>query len=116
MKIYDVEARHPLEHTDGRVGDLFMMHMNQMTAENLHSKSDIAIELAWRDYQLEKIKADIGSLFHGLEGCTNHGCIVAKKPKNSLGTNGFCSCLADFGRTELTIVAGRLSAIINKLD
>ena len=37
--------------------DLMGDHMLAMTTEDLHSKGDIARELAWRDYQLKKLQA-----------------------------------------------------------
>ena len=37
-------------------GDLYSKHIMAMTAEGLHSKSDIAAELAWRDSVIEGLK------------------------------------------------------------
>lgn len=55
MSHYDAEGRHPLEHDD-RLSDHYMNHVMAMTKEKLHSKSDIAIELAWRDWEIEKLR------------------------------------------------------------
>lgn len=41
---------------DDRYCALFAKHMHQMTVEGLHSKAEIAIELAWRDLQLERLR------------------------------------------------------------
>ena len=37
-------------------------HVCAMTAEQLHSKSDIAAELAWRDDQIAELKAKLDFL------------------------------------------------------
>jgi len=36
--------------------DSYMKHISAMTTEDLHSKSAIAAELAYRDVQIEKLK------------------------------------------------------------
>ena len=36
------------------IGKHYARHVLAMTAEDLHSKADIAAELAWRDYQIEQ--------------------------------------------------------------
>ena len=45
----------------------FSQHMNAMTAEDLHSKGDIAIELAWRDKQIDKLDKIINGLLASLD-------------------------------------------------
>lgn len=42
--------------------DLMSDHMSAMTTEDLHSKGDIARELAWRDYKIAKLKAVVEAL------------------------------------------------------
>lgn len=37
----------------------FSAHMDAMTSEGLHSKFDIAKELAWRDMEIERLRAEI---------------------------------------------------------
>ena len=49
-KLYDEERD-----TDG-YDNLVMKHMSAMTTESLHSKSAIAVELAYRDMQIEQFK------------------------------------------------------------
>ena len=51
-------------------------------------------------------------LFYDFNGCTNHNCIVTKRV--GMGTNGSCSCLSDLSRTQIQIMKGRLSTIIDK--
>lgn len=50
-KLYDQERD-----TDGYENTV-MKHMLAMTAEGLHSKAAIAVELAYRDHELQKLKA-----------------------------------------------------------
>lgn len=54
-------------------------------------------------------------LFRGWDGCSNHGCIVTG-PKSGTGTNGMCKCLVDATRSQLQMLQGRLSAVINAQD
>lgn len=67
-KQYDTEVRfdemlkigHPvLSHYD--------KHVFAMTRENLDSKSDIAAELGWRDWQIEKLQARIKVLEEAMQ-------------------------------------------------
>ncbi len=36
------------------LGDLYIRHVEAMTAEGLHAKSDIAAQLAWRDAEIAR--------------------------------------------------------------
>lgn len=52
----------------------FGEHVSAMTREKLHSKSDIAAELAWRDDQIAKANERVKELSEALEwslGCHN---------------------------------------------
>jgi len=40
-------------------GDHYYKHINHMTREDLHSKSDIACELAYRDIRIEELEAKL---------------------------------------------------------
>lgn len=40
-------------------GNYYCRHVSAMTTENLHSKSDIAAELAWRDNQIDELKEQL---------------------------------------------------------
>lgn len=50
-------------------------------------------------------------LFHGMLGCSNHGCII-EDPVGA-GTNGPCNCLKKLSRAQLDILKSRLSLIID---
>jgi len=39
-------------------GNYYCRHVSAMTKEALHSKSDIAAELGWRDMQIDQLKAE----------------------------------------------------------
>lgn len=51
-------------------GGYYSRHIQAMTREGLHSKSDIAAELAWRDQQIDQLKADLHKHHNYQE---NHG-------------------------------------------
>ncbi|MGP2517152.1 hypothetical protein [Yersinia sp. 2545 StPb PI] len=55
IKQYDTEVR--LEAVMGT--NHYGVHIHAMTAEDLHSKSDIAVELAWRDLRIEQLIAQL---------------------------------------------------------
>ena len=42
-----------------RIGNHYCRHVYAMTAEKLHSKSDIAAELAWRDAEIKQLREAI---------------------------------------------------------
>ena len=42
-----------------KAGGYYCRHVSAMTGEGLHSKSDIAAELAWRDMEIDRLKAII---------------------------------------------------------
>ena len=46
----------------GQDSDFFMTHMMAMTTEKLHSKGDIAAELAYRDQRIIKLEAELAAL------------------------------------------------------
>jgi hypothetical protein len=39
------------------LGHYYLQHLSAMTGEQLHAKSDIAAELAWRDQQIDNLRA-----------------------------------------------------------
>lgn len=45
-----------------KAGDYYLRHIIAMTTENLHDKSAIAAELAWRDYQNAELRKEVGRL------------------------------------------------------
>ena len=49
-------------------------------------------------------------LFSGINGCSDHGCVVLGK-QNGMGTNGGCRCIVNMGRGELQILQSRITAI-----
>lgn len=49
-------AKRDIEALD-EAGSYFFLHMSAMTSEKLHSKSDIAAELAYRDKVIDELKA-----------------------------------------------------------
>jgi hypothetical protein len=39
------------------LGDYYLRHVDAMTGEGLHAKSDIAAQLAWRDREIDRLRA-----------------------------------------------------------
>lgn len=70
-------------------GNLFNKHLSAMTAEGLFKKSDIAAELAWRDYLIQKLTDENRRLSEDL-----------KEIKQRLGQLHLLSKLADGGFIE----------------
>lgn len=56
-----------------RLGDYYFKHLSAMTGEDLHSKSAIAAELGWRDFQIDTLKAQ-------LKGRRLDGSLIASIP------------------------------------
>ena len=48
-------------------GDHYSRHTSAMTGEGLHSKSDIAAELAHRDIEIERLQARVSELYSALD-------------------------------------------------
>jgi hypothetical protein len=61
----DIYRQYPNE-LDVIYSDEYAQHIDRMTRENLRSKSDIAIELAWRDIQLAELRKDLKRLREAL--------------------------------------------------
>ena len=59
-KLYD--DRDPTEQ-----GDWFIRHMHHLTTENLHSKAEIAEELAHRDIEIERLRSELASCIDALD-------------------------------------------------
>jgi len=51
----------------GKDGGLYYAHVSAMTTESLHSKSDIAAELAYRDYLINTLKAQLCEMKYDLD-------------------------------------------------
>ena len=50
----------------------FSRHMMTMTAEGLHHKGDIAMQLAWRDQQIETLTSEIARIHAAIGGRAPH--------------------------------------------
>jgi|2_EtaG_2_1085320.scaffolds.fasta_scaffold373771_2 hypothetical protein len=40
-------------------GNYYSRHVQSMTSEGLHCKSDIAAELGWRDYKIDRLNREL---------------------------------------------------------
>ncbi|WP_339118899.1 hypothetical protein [Halomonas sp. BMC6] len=45
-----------------RQGNYYSRHLSAMTGEQLHDKSDIAAELAWRDAKIDQLRAHLADI------------------------------------------------------
>jgi hypothetical protein len=58
-----------------REGGYYFKHVQAMTAEGLHEKSDIACELAWRDKRIDDLScalSDMARLAEQYVDCSNN--------------------------------------------
>lgn len=67
------------------IGNHYMVHIDAMTVESLHSKSDIAAELAFRDAEIESLRAQVESKWISVED---------KLPTAERGT-GYRQCISE---------------------
>ena len=77
------EAKHYPKHSAQDLGQDYMNHVMAMTSEGLHSKSDIAVQLAWRDAELRRLVAINAELEFALTGLLAD--IVEYQTINKLG-------------------------------
>ncbi|MBA4822480.1 hypothetical protein H2241_16135 [Pantoea ananatis] len=70
-----------------QAGGHYMRHVMAMTAEQLHSKSDIAAELAWRDSQIVALqqKLDAADTLANLRGAMINDLLLRGMPENIAG-------------------------------
>jgi hypothetical protein len=54
-----------------KAGNYYCRHVSAMTGEGLHSKSDIAAELGWRDMQIDALLAERDALKAEVESLGN---------------------------------------------
>jgi len=81
MKLYDVGNR-DVE----KLGQLYCDHVSAMTGEKLHSKADIAAELAWRDQKLQAAEEEIADYADKLNLANAH--ITAAEERIAFFRNG----------------------------
>lgn len=55
-----------------RAGNYYCLHVAAMTAEKLHDKSDIAAELAQRDYDNAQLKSELQRLSEATDALVGH--------------------------------------------
>ena len=51
------------------------------------------------------------ALFEGMQGCTNHGCVVNPPAPGEMRTNGMCHCLRDMSYSDWRQVEARIKQI-----
>lgn len=69
------------------LGEFYTRHISAMTGEELHSKSDIAAELAWRDMMISNLQDQILNLhkqFSKVETRINASMSAAETARQAL--------------------------------
>lgn len=92
IKQYDTEVR--LEAVMGT--NHYGVHIHAMTKEDLHSKSDIAVELAWRDLRIEQLIAQ-------LEASQKENGVVRNKYESM--STAYSSVTAELAKAEAELSA-----------
>ena len=78
----------------GEHGNYYCRHVSALTGENLHAKSEIAAELAWRDLQIDTLRATISRLKNELREID----IAIDDPESNL-TKTQAECVLKMRRT-----------------
>ena len=78
----------------GEHGNYYCRHVSALTGENLHAKSEIAAELAWRDLQIDTLRATISRLKNELREID----IAIDDPESNL-TKTQAECVLKMHRT-----------------
>ena len=68
-------------------GKHYSQHTSAMTGEGLHSKSDIAAELAHRDIEIERLQARVSELEAEEEGAKEAFGVIVDKMKDIQSRN-----------------------------
>ena len=94
------------------LGQHYTRHVMAMTSERLHEKSDIAAELAWRDEQIERLRAELAACredaerYRWLRECDWNAsplCVVVR-PKENVRLGSDCP---SWSRLDAAIDAAR---------
>ena len=65
------------------LGELYLRHVNAMTAERLHDKSHIAAELAWRDSRIADLLAACRQVSAAWKGNSSEKTLAAIRSINA---------------------------------
>ena len=65
-------------------GDYYIKHVSAMTGEKLHSKSDIAAELGWRDMQIDILQVKLDQALLGESHYMDREQAVVRRLNNSM--------------------------------
>lgn len=91
-------------------GEVYVRHVQAMTAEGLHAKSDIAAELAHRDIEIERLVADVVTL-HGI---CNEQAIENESLRAECGVRQIAGY--NKGREQMAAELATLRAVIAEAD
>lgn len=111
---------------DVELDEIYMKHLSSMTIEELHSKSDIASELAWRDLQIKRLMNIFIEVFDDYkdacegwcDGYRDYGEELIERTEKVLSENGLMEYnnLVNQGRIEIASeayqVIGALAGVL----
>jgi len=83
-----------------RAGDFYGNHVMAMTAEQLHSKSDIAAELGWRDMQIANLKEQLTATTNSITNA-----------QEALKSAGIEADTVQAGVMELALMRDKMAAV-----
>ncbi|HDL6962281.1 TPA: hypothetical protein PXM28_001523 [Yersinia enterocolitica] len=96
IKQYDTEVR--LEAVMGT--NHYGVHIHAMTTEDLRSKSDIAVELAWRDLRIEQLIAQLEAARKELSAANEKLSKPILLPRMHVGFDGISTNAGDSVRNR----------------
>ena len=96
----EMEAKQYAQRDHEAQGELYMLHLGAMTAEGLHSKSDIAGELAHRDKVIEDLVSALQSWVDVFDRVERNGSMA----------NAMLTVLRDYFKENLDAARAALSA------
>lgn len=75
-------------------GNYYCRHVDRMTREDLHAKSDIAAELGWRDMEVDRLRARVAVLAAELRAsdCPYPVCASEDETIGACVDSGSCGC------------------------
>lgn len=92
-------------------GGHYMRHVMAMSAEQLHSKSDIAAELAWRDSQIAELQQKLDAMLAENVALKERECRLIKNIHEDLGDADFHLATLQTPATDAALNAVRADMV-----
>lgn len=108
-------AKRYAERDHEALGQYYLNHVEAMTSEGLHSKADIAGELAWRDAEIDRLKGEKPATVK-MQGECAAICRCGRQPcveVDPVSQGCYIECTNPSCMDHLTVAAGsRASALL----